>query len=283
MKKVLQCVLIIVFGITICGCSKEAPSYDNVDVDTLLTTYLEKPTKGRPKSQDPIDNIFIALNTLKEATYYKSISNGTVKAKKAMVNINQSVDTTRIVTPSATFVETKSISSFVKVAEQLYITDEIVLKRDSKKATSESVTWQNNTSKLTIAQYLQDYGYSSNDPIRFIINEQTVKDDIEIITNGTGRKYTYKFSLDPLLSTYYYRTNVKNTAGASDYPTFKKIEVTMTFDYKWRMTRIETYEEYSITMNGIGTVNCEASLTETFKNINKETRIEQESFFKNYL
>ena len=49
------------------------------------------------------------------------------------------------------------------------------------------------------------------------------------------------------------------------------------------MTRIETYEEYSITMNGIGTVNCEASLTETFKNINKETRIEQESFFKNYL
>ena len=57
----------------------------------------------------------------------------------------------------------------------------------------------------------------------------------------------------------------------------------MTFDYKWRMTRIETYEEYSVSMNGIGNVNCEATITETFKNINKETEIEQESFFQKHL
>lgn len=283
MKKVLQSILILVFTITIFGCSKEAPSYDNVDINSLQTTYLKKPSKGRPKAQDPLDNIFIALNTLKEATYYKSISSGTVKAKKAITLADQSVDTTRIITPDATFVETKSISSFVKVAEQLYITDDLILKRDSKKASKDTVVWKNDVTELTTSKYLKDYGYSSNDPIRFVINEQTIISDIEIITNGIGRKYTYKFSLDPLLSTYYYRTNVKNTAGANDYPTFKKIEVTMTFDYKWRMTKIETYEEYSISVSGIGNVNCEATLTETFKNINKETKIEQESFFEKYL
>ena len=77
-------------------------------------------------------------NNKKEASYYKSISSGTVKAKKAITLADQSVDTTRIITPHATFVETKSISSFVKVAEQLYITDDIVLKRNSKKASKEA-------------------------------------------------------------------------------------------------------------------------------------------------
>lgn len=283
MKRILQLLLIFVFTTIIFGCSKKAPSYDNVDINSLQTTYLEKPLKGRPKSQDTIDNIFIALNTLKEANYYKSISNGTIKAKKAIVLTEQSLETTRILTPDATFVETKSLSSFIKVAEQLYITDDGVVKREAKKASKDSITWQNTASQLSINQYLKSYGYSYTDPVRFIINEETIIGDIEIITNGIGRKYTYKFSLDPALSTYYYRTNIKNTSGSNDYPIFEKIEVTMTFDYKWRMTRIETYEEYSVSMTGIGNVNCEANIIETFKNINKEIEIEQESFFKKYL
>lgn len=283
MKKILQSILIIVFTITIFGCSKEAPSYENVNIDSLQNTYLEKPVKGRPKSQDPINNIFIALNTLKTANYYKSSASGQVVAKKAVTLATQNVNTNRIITPNATFVETKSISSFVKVAEQLYITDSKVLKRDAKKASSDSVTWNNSATSLSNDAYLQEYGYSSKEPTRYIINESTIISDIEVLCNGTGRKYTYKFSLDPILSTYYYRTNVKNTAGASDYPIFKKIEMTMTFDYKWRMTRIQTYEEYSISMSGIGKVNCEATLIETFKNINQQVSIEQEAFFKKYI
>lgn len=283
MKKILQCIMVISFVLLIVGCSKDTPSIENIDEDTLQTTYLQTPVKGRPKSQDPLDNIFIALNILKDASYYQSFSTGKIVAKKAITLTTQSLETNRTITPSATFNETKTYSTFVKIAEQIYETKDTIIKREASKVSSDSVSWQNNASNLTHDQYLKNYGYFPSTPSRFVINEKTIISDIEIVTNGIGRKYTYKFYLDPQIATYYYKINVKNIADADSYPTFEKIEMTMTFDYKWRMTRIETYEEYSISVSGLGTVNCEASITETFKNINKSVSIEQESFFKKYL
>ena len=284
MKKVLQSLLVICLIILAGGCSnKEDDGATNVKASTLETTYLEKPTRGKPKAQDPLDNIFIALNILKQADYYESESSGEVEAKKSIKLATQTVESGRTITPNATYAYSKSISTFAKVAEQLYITEDTVLKREANKVSSSNISWKNSATSMTTEQYLSQYGYSSSDPIRYVINKETITSDIEIINNGIGRKYTYKFSLDPKLATYNYATNIKNLVNAKSTPNFKSVEVTMTFDYKWRMTRIETYEVYDLQLNGIGKVTCYGSLTETFKNIDKKIAISEESFFKKYL
>lgn len=284
MKKVLQSLLVICLIILAGGCSKnEDNNTTNVKASTLETIYLEKPTRGNPKAQEPIDNIFIALNVLKQADYYESESSGEVEAKKSIKLTTQTVESGRKITPQATYTYSKSISTFAKVAEQLYITEDKVLKREASKVSSSNISWKNSASSMTTEQYLGQYGYSSSDPIRYVINKETITSDIEIINNGIGRKYTYKFNLDPELAAYNYAKNIKNLVDAKSLPKFKSIEVKMTFDYKWRMTRIETYEVYELELGGIGKVTCYGSLTETFKNIDKKVTISEESFFKKYL
>lgn len=284
MKKVLQSLLVICLIILAGGCSKnEGNNTTNVKASTLETIYLEKPTRGNPKAQEPIDNIFIALNVLKQADYYESESSGEVEAKKSIKLTTQTVESGRKITPQATYTYSKSISTFAKVAEQLYITEDKVLKREASKVSSSNISWKNSASSMTTEQYLDQYGYSSSDPIRYVINKETITSDIEIINNGIGRKYTYKFNLDPELAAYNYAKNIKNLVDAKSLPKFKSIEVKMTFDYKWKMTRIETYEVYELELGGIGKVTCYGSLTETFKNIDKKVTISEESFFKKYL
>jgi len=286
MKKTLPLLLIISFLVTFTGCKKNSPSIDisQLEESTLETKYLDKPSTGRPKNHKEIDNIFIALNTLKNASYYESSSSGEVVAKKAIKLATQTVTNRRIITPNATFSESISVSSFVKVAEQLYSTDSKTLKRDAKKVSSSAnITWNNNVTELTEAKQKELYGYSHNDPTRYIINEKTIISEIEVINNGIGRKYSYKFYLDPQIASYYYRNSVKTLSGSSSHPTFKSIEVTMTFDYKWRMSKIETNEVYEIDIPALGAVTCYAHLTETFKNFEKRIEISEQSFFKNYL
>lgn len=284
MKKFL--IVLFLFSLITCGCSKKDSTSDSEinDEQVLITTYKEKPETGRPRSQEPIDNIFIALNELKIASNYESTSVGTVKAKKGSLTLaNQKVDNRKIVTPEATFIESISISSFVKVAEQVYIKENTFLKRDAKKVTSSDVNWKNDVNKLTKEQYLNEYGYSPQDPSRYIINENTIISDIETTNNGIGRKYSYKFSLDPQIAALFYKTSVKKLSNSSKDPVFKSIELEITLDYKWRMTQIVSNEVYEIEIPALGQVTCHATLTETFKNINRTTTISEESFFKNHL
>ena len=287
MKKTLTLIAILSFILTGCSCSTKDKNYNETEItdqNTLLTTYLDKPSAGRPKSQEPINNIFIALNILKEATYYESNASGEIIAKKGSLKLaTQNLETRRTITPSATFNESVSVSTFVKIAEQLYITDNEVLKRDASKVSSSDVSWKNSVTKLSTSKYLEQYGYSAKEPSRYIINEESIISDIEITNNGIGRKFTYKFKLDPTISTYYYKTGVKSLSNSSSYPKFKSIEMEMTFDYKWRMTKIKVDEVYDITISGLGSVTCHANIIETFKNINKVVSINEESFFKSKL
>ena len=285
MKKLLP--LLLILTLTFSACSKKENNQENIDqtkTDIMQTTYLEKPSFGRPKSQETIDNIFIALNVLNEASSYESTSSGKIIAKKGSLKLaTQNIENRRIITHDATFNESISVSTFVKVAEQLYITDNTILKRDANKVSSSNVTWKNTVSKMNQEKYLNQYGYSAKDPTRYIINKETIISDIEIVNNGIGRKFTYKFNLDPSIATHNYKTSVKTLSGSSSLPKFKSVEMIMTFDYKWRMTNITVNEEYEITLSALGTVTCHSSLTETFKNINKSISFPEQSFFEEKL
>lgn len=284
MKKFI--ILLFFFSLIICGCSNKN-SNTNLEIEDeqiLVTTYKQKPSTGRPRSQEPIDNIFIALNELKIAGSYESTSVGSVKAKKGSLTLaTQKVQNKKIVTQEATFSESISTSTFVKVAEQIYIKENIFLKREAKKVSSSGISWNDNVSKLTEEQYLNTYGYSPKDPTRYIINKNTIISEIETTNNGIGRKYSYKFSLDPELASYFYKSSVKELSGSSNDPKFKSIELEITLDYKWRITQIVANEIYDIEIPALGQVTCHATLTETFKNINRSTTIGEEIFFKKHL
>ncbi len=286
MKKVVQFVIVFSFLFIATGCfnNKSDNSINEVvEKSDLETTYLDKPSTGRPKSQTKMDNIFIALNSLNNASYYESESSGEVIAKKSVKLTTQSVKNRRIITPSASFNESISISTFVKVAEQLYMTNDTILKRDASSVSDSGVSWKNGTNNLSQEQYKKDYGYSFKNPSRYVINEKTIISDIEVLNNGIGRKYTYKFSLDPKIAPYYYKTSIKKLSGSTSEPHFNYINMTITFDYKWRISKIETVEEYKITLGGLGVVTCTATLTENIRNINKSLNISESSFFNKYL
>lgn len=285
MKKLLSLLFILSFIVSGCSNKNSYQTHAIEDETVLITNYKNKPETGRPRNQTLLDNIFIALNELKTSSNYQSVSKGNVVAKKGSLSLaTQEISNRKIVTPNATFSESISVSTFVKVAEQLYLAPTQVLKRNAKKVSnSSSISWDSNVTKLDYQQYLKQYGYSSKDPSRYVINENTIISDIEVVNDGKGRKYTYKFNLDPIIAPYFYKSTVKYLSDSSKDPVFETIEMTMTFDYKWRMTQITVDEIYEIEIPALGKVTCYATLTETFKNVNRNTNIQEESFFKKFL
>lgn len=283
MKKYINFLLIISLLTVFSGCKKEHYQQIEISPNLLQTKYLNHPDFSRPKNQKPIDNIFFVLNTLKEANYYESSSTGSVEAKKTITLTTQSIKNKRIITPNASFSESISTSTFVKVAEQIYMTNNTILKREAKEINSNTAKWKDTTTSLTQEEYLKQYGYSFTDPTKFIINEETIISDIEILNNGIGRKYTYKFKLDPTIAPYYYKTTVKKLSNSTNEPKFSSIEMTMTFDYKWRIKEITTKEVYKINIPALGAITCHSTLTETFKNFEKHITIDESAFFNKQL
>ena len=92
--------------------------------------------------------------------------------------------------------------------------------------------------------------------VRHILIQPEGKND-----DGT---YTLTFDLEPAGASAYYRHQVRTYSGASKNPEFTAVHMVWTIDANWDLLQMDTVESYSVSMSGLGSLNCTSTLTETF-------------------
>ena len=214
---------------------------------------IERPTTGNPLDYSAKDNAAICNWVIKHTTEFKSVTTGTVKAKVAVINYNQELKNTRIVTNDGCYIETISDSSLVHVYEEKYIeNDQVVVRKNHS----------NKYNTITNEVFLEKYGWHPKDFQAYILNEDTI---VEATIEEFEGNYKLKLILDPVNSSPRKQRETKTIGNAKGYPGYKTTELTIILTSDWTPIEVDTYEVYDIGMPGIGDVTCKCNMVELFE------------------
>ena len=211
----------------------------------------ERPTSGNPLDYSAKDNAAICNWVIRHTEEFKSVTTGTVTAKVAVINYNQDIHNTRIVTTDGCYIETISNSSLVKVYEEKFLQNDqvVVRKNHSDKYTT-----------ITNDVFLEKYGWHPKEFQAYILNEETIRDaKIEAAENNN---YKLTLDLDPVKAVPKKQRETKTIGNANGYPGYKETVLTITLTSDWTPIEVDTYEVYDIGMPGIGDVTCKCNMEE---------------------
>ncbi len=140
----------------------------------------------------------------------------------------------------------------------------------SSSSTPASISWDNDSEPVYYADsekydesvgYYYTYGAYSTEMTVYLLNEETVESWDDVICNGDGT-YTQTYYLDAEKAAYFYQFLMKKNGGLSDYPTFKSITLTITFDDSYRVLETVAHEETEI--NKYITMSSSSTTVTTF-------------------
>lgn len=246
-------------------------------VDNIIV-LKDKPESGTPANFSVLDNIAIANQILFTANYFESTSYGEVKASIA----TQRVYGKRKVKSGNVFTQSISVSSFVELADQQYVSGDTYLYRNGSDIKNDTATF-GDVKEMSPDGYLQKYGIPPRELCKYVINETTVSNAVveSFPADGDG-DYVFRLTLDPTAASEYYANEVRTRSGASsNYPQFKAITVTVTMDSNWIVSQYSVNEEYMI--DKPLKVTCYSTLTETFANINADLDVPEAEPFLQYV
>ena len=221
--------------------------------DETDSSEIERPSSGNPLDYSAKDNAAICNWVIKHTSEFKTVTTGTVKAKVAVINYNQELKNTRIVTKDGCYIETISDSSLVHVYEEKFLqNDQVVVRKNHS----------DKYSTITQEVFFEKYGWHPTEFQAYILNEDTIKDaKIE----ASGSNYILSLTLDPFTSTPKKQKETKTIGGAKEYPVYKETTLTITLTSDWTPLEVDTYEVYDIQMPGLGSITCKCNMTEVIE------------------
>ena len=241
------------------------------------STTLARPD-GDPSGQSAEDNIYITTGDMDQETY-RSETVGQTKAKVGFIDYNQNVHNVRVVTSDSVFTEAISTSMFVKLGEQKYFKDGAILVRKASSVTADSATWSDQIVAISQQDYQDAYGQDPRNLSNYVISQDTVQNPT--MTANDDGTYTLTFDLEPAGASAYYKHQVRTYSGASKNPEFTAVHMVWTIDANWDLLQMDTVESYSVSMSGLGSLNCTSTLTETFTDFGAVT--DDQTEFQHYL
>ena len=213
----------------------------------------ERPTTGNPLDYTGKDNAAICNWVIKHTQEFKTVTTGTVKAKVAVINYNQELKNTRIVTTDGCYIETISDSSLVHVYEEKFLENKQVVVRKNH---------SDKYSTISEEAFLEKYGWHPMEFQAYILNEETILDaKIEAFEEN----YKLTLTLDPTTAVPKKQRETKTIGGAKGYPGYKETNLTVILTKEWVPIEVDTYEVYDIGMPGIGDVTCKCNMVEIFE------------------
>ena len=214
---------------------------------------IERPTSGNPLDYSGKDNAAIVNWVIRHTDEFKTVTTGSVTAKVAVINYNQDIHNTRIVTTDGCYIETISNSSLVKVHEEKYLKgDEVVIRKNG----------QDKYQTITKDLFLEKYGWHPTEFQAYILNEQSI---LEATIEEADGNYKLNLTLDPVVSAPKKQKETKTIGGAKDYPGYKKTNLVVTLDKNWVPLQVDTDEVYDIGMPGLGDITCKGKMVEVFE------------------
>lgn len=224
------------------------PKEYSPDVESLMEKYekLSIKTFDGVRSYTDADIINICLELYRRQDYCWSIASG-----NANTIVTQTIRNAQIKYGDEYFEEQLSYSSIVDVANRTlqHGADGNIELYKGGCTTPEIPNYSGSASiPYTKPEYKKFLGKTLDEMFIYIISEKTV---IESNRTMTGNDIKIKFDLNPNLSTFYYKTQMKNISGLSNLPPFTEVKLEFTIDQNLNLKRMDVDETYTATKEGI--------------------------------
>lgn len=168
--------------------------------------------------------------------------------------IKQVIQTCTIKNGNEYFEESVSKSSMVSVANRMYqsgIDGDINLyKADKESITINETNIDANYDKSNLKgfkhdDYSEEYGKTINEVFIYLIANETLKESsYEKLENG----YRVSMTLDPDLSTYFYKHQMKNISNLDKFPIFEYVTIKYEVSKDFTLRKLSVDEKYTATM-----------------------------------
>ena len=218
------------------------------DINGIMSRYnalSDKSINGvRSFADSEVVNIVLEKYRTQEYCYSIGIGN-------AYTIITQTIRNAQIKNGDEYFEEQISYSNMVNVAKrslQSGVGGDVKLYNGNASAPEKASYPNSPSSTYTASKYKNYLGKTLDEMYIYIISEKTT---LESSRNIKGDEVTIKLELNPNLSTFYYKTQMKNISGLSNLPPFSEVKLTYTFSKDLDLKHLSVDETYTATKEGI--------------------------------
>lgn len=235
-----------------------------------------------PADYSPEENISICQSVMQNMNAWTSKTEGTAVADVLFINYTQNISASKVIKNGSATQQTASESSLLSTGQQRTFKDDAILIRDAKKVKGlDDIEWEDDFTAVSKDTYAQNYGRTPFALTNYVIDKKTIiKSKTLDSDKGT---FKYEYELKPDESTVYYKRQMKTEGGASDYPTFHSVKVTVTMDDQWRPLKIHYSENYDINISVVGDVTCQGEVTETFSDFGEVNALPDQDLVDDYI
>lgn len=260
----------------------ECKTIDNTKV-VENQAYKDIPKdNSTPADYSPAENISICQSVIQNMDAWTSKTEGTAVADVLFMNYTQNISASKVIKDGSATQQSASESSLLSTGQQRTFKDDAILIRNAKKVKSmDDIEWEEDFTPVSKETYAKNYGRTPFALTNYVIDETTIIKSKEL--DSDKDTYKYEFELKPEASTVYYKRQMKTEGGASDYPTFHSVKVTVTMDRQWRPLVIHYSENYDINIAVVGDVTCQGEITETFSDFGKVKALPDQDFVDDYI
>lgn len=228
------------------------------------------------------ENISICQNVIKNMNAWSSKTEGTAVADVLFMNYTQNISARKVIKNGNATQQSASESSLLSTGQQRTFKDGAILIRNAKKVKSiENIEWEDDFTAVSKDTYSQNYGRTPFALTNYVIDKTTIIKSRRLDTDKD--KYKFEYELKPDESTVYYKRQMRTEGGASDYPTFHSVKVTVTMDKQWRPLVIHYSENYDISIAVVGDVTCQGEITETFSDFGEVKTLPDEGSVDDFI
>ena len=222
------------------------PENFRMDGKALLKEYQKNPNKKFSEAE----LVNIGLEKYRECENCYSIGIGV-----ADTIVNQTIRNAQIKVGDHYFEESISYSKMVNVANrvsQVGIDNDISLNK-GKASGSEDVTYKEDVTTYKAADYKKTWGKTLDEMFIYLISNETILDGSKIEKKDDLIKVTLK--LEPSISTYYYKIQMKEISDLDRLPVFEYLTHTYVFDKDMSLLYCKVDEKYQASMGVTATIH----------------------------
>ena len=222
------------------------PESYRMDGKALLKEYQKNPNKKFTAAE----LVNIGLEKYRQCENCYSIGIGV-----ADTIVNQTIRNAQIKVGDHYFEESISYSKMVNVAnrvDQIGENNNISLNKGKANGT-EDVTYKENITTYKAEEYKKAWGKTLDEMFIYLISNETVMDGSKIEKKDDLIKVTLK--LEPSISTYYYKIQMKEISDLDRLPVFEYLTHTYVFDKDMTLLFCNVNEKYQASMGVTATIH----------------------------
>ena len=226
---------------------KEQIDYSNFDGAAYAAdakALLEASNSDPNQEFTPAELVNIGLEKYRQCEYSYSFGIGT-----ASTIVNQTIRNYQIRNGNRYFEEALSRSSMVSLATRVEQTLEVdnVDVYEGKADTDETATYDGSKTSSSLETYKNTMGKTLDEMFIYTISDETCYENSEtkVLANKNKQITLY---LDPEVSTYYYKIQMKNMSNLDELPIFNNITLTYTFTEDMTLLHCHVDEKYNAKM-----------------------------------